>query len=628
MKFREGDEVVIVRSVYKCNNCGEDKCDDCDEDHGLYYYEGELDEVGLKSQGRIIKVVSEKKLLLILKDGREWWSHPDELDFLNKGQLAELRRQLPGMKDIPRHPVFEVAEQTPVFLVDDKVYSLGEGTPQDGENFYEQTKGEIIKRLFTEEETTRTHLVEVGDFGFLEVLALDRAQLDLERIGEDYVKEAQRDLKILDRLVRDLDTPQLIFKQVFPYLQDGHYRKNVFELLGLEEKKDVTPSPKTKAKVTQKLEQIVDEIEIEVRDLIGRIEEAGQEHVERSKKQFELDDLFGYEEPKPYTGDSLLGRALNGRNVAIVEGTVYDLVTGNDGFKKHVQIGGQRFSLVEREEEKPKPQEFVKGAKVKIRSDSEYAGQSKNIGVMQENFSHGGNEYIKVKFKGGYLNTYRQRDLEFAEEVLERRKQSSQYLENRFLFELGKKVRVDALRQHLSRDKIIDMLRTQDAELLAMAGRKKYQGEGFGFVQNGRGNYYAYLEVPAFAIKSQFDGNHYFFDKSKVAVQVYKSGKYLKYNSEFKSVENNNHPFLHNKTESFAEICIGSQEFPTSGRTTGEIIAKRLLRCREMMMFGYTSNDYKASYRLNDNSNFRRNKKDQSELERRGILIIQGGPRQ
>src|SRR3989344_3667921 len=202
----------------------------------------------------------------------------------------------------------------------------------------------------------------------LEALTLDRAQPDMERIGEAYVKEAQKELNVLNRLEGDLDTPQLIFKQVFPYLQDKHYTDSVSELLGAEERKEVAEAEKpqeVKVEITQKLEQIADEIEIEVRDLIGRIEEEGQELAERSKKQSKLDNLFGYEEPKPYTGTSLLGRALNGRNVAIVEGTVCDLITGNDGFKKHVQIGGQRFSLVERDEPKREPKtEFEVGDEV------------------------------------------------------------------------------------------------------------------------------------------------------------------------------------------------------------------------------------------------------------------------
>jgi hypothetical protein len=53
---------------------------------------------------------------------------------LDRSQLAEIKRILPGIENLARHPVFEIAEQTPVFLINGKVYSAVEGTPQDREN--------------------------------------------------------------------------------------------------------------------------------------------------------------------------------------------------------------------------------------------------------------------------------------------------------------------------------------------------------------------------------------------------------------------------------------------------------------------------------------------------------------
>ena len=621
MKFREGEDVVIVGSAYKCNDCG--------GNHGRYYHGGQLDEVKPKSHGRILRVVSEDKLLLRLKDRREWWLHPDELDFLDKGQMAKLRRLLPGMQNLPKHPVFEIAEQAPVFLVDDKVYSLGEGTPQDGENFYEQNK-----RI----RSTRTSLVEVGDLDSLEALTLDRAQPDMERIGEAYVKEAQKELNVLNRLEGDLDTPQLIFKQVFPYLQDKHYTDRVSELLGAEERKEVAEAEKpqeVKVEITQKLEQIADEIEIEVRDLIGRIEEEGQELAERSKKQSKLDNLFGYEEPKPYTGTSLLGRALNGRNVAIVEGTVCDLITGNDGFKKHVQIGGQRFSLVERDEPKREPKtEFEVGDRIRMnaKANGQYSiTKEGSEGVIKDDLGDGAFqvEFTKLTSDLEESNVWpiNRKYMENLAEIVTGNGATPKDLEDRFIVELGRKIRVDALREYLSRDKIVDLLRTQEAELLAMAGKREYKGEGFGFTQDRGGNYYAYLEVPAFAIKSQFDGNHYLFDRARIGIKVGWRGGELVYN-KLVMIDNNNHPFLHNGEGSFVELCLGGLNFPISGKHNGEVIAKRLRRGREMVMFGYAGHDYDYSYKLTDNGHFDRNRTDLKKLEEMGVLIIQGGSRE
>src|SRR3989344_6275388 len=616
MKFREGEDAVIVRTAFKCS---------CGGNHNQFYHGGKLDDVRFKSQGKIIRVESDDKLLLRLKDGRTFWLHPDELDLLNNGGAI-----LPGIQDLPKHPVFEIAEQTPVFLIGDKVYSLGEGNPQEGDNFYEQTEKGMLKTLFNKGKITRRPLVEVGDFDSLEAIVLDRVKLDMERIGEEYAREARRDLSTLRKIDGDLDVPQLIFKQVFPYLQDGHYRDKVSELLGVEKKVEVFKKSPKKAEVTKKLEQIADEAVIEVNDLIRQIEEDKREYVKRTEKQSKLDSLFEYEEPKPYTG-TLLGRALSGRDVAIVEGAVYDLVAGSDGSKEHFQINGKIFSLIERKEEKPRPQEFGKGVKVRIRKDSRFAIQNKGVGEMTGIF--GDNGFIdgelcaQVIFEDGYKNTYRERDLEFAEEILEIRKLSSQGLEEMFLIEMGKKAKVDALRKHLSRDRIVDLLRTQDSELLSMAGKVEHHGEGFGFV-NHEGTYYVYLEVPRMAIKSEIDENYYLYDKSKIAVEVSKDGQGLNYGRDMRMIDNNGHPYVHSKNERFAKICQGdaASKMPTSGKDNGEVIVKRLRKMREVLMFGYTWTYFDPVFEGKERGkNYALYRRSLSELKRMKVPIISKG---
>ena len=112
-----------------------------------------------------------------------------------------------------------------------------------------------------------------------------------------------------------------------------------------------------------------------------------------------------------------------------------------------------------------------------------------------------------------------------------------------------------------------------------------------------------------------------------MALKVSKNKDSLGYGDEFRMIENNNHPFLHNVKKRFALICIGNQEFPTSGKDIGEIIARRLFRCREVLMYGYTANNYAESYQLRNNRYFGQNKREEKKLEREGIPIIKGGPR-
>ncbi|MEK6820251.1 MAG: hypothetical protein AABX71_00895, partial [Nanoarchaeota archaeon] len=146
-----------------------------------------------------------------------------EFKFKKSDRQRDFKKILPGIQDLPRHPVFEIAEQAPVFLVNGKAYSLGESSPQgknnDKDDFYEE-KISQLKRT----QQKRTSLVEIGDFNSLEALTLDRAKQGISKIGESYVADARKEIDALKKLDGELDTPQLIYKLVFPYLQDGHYR--------------------------------------------------------------------------------------------------------------------------------------------------------------------------------------------------------------------------------------------------------------------------------------------------------------------------------------------------------------------------------------------------------------------
>lgn len=544
VKFRKGEEVVIVRSAYKCNDCG--------QKHGKYYHEGRFLEVGLGSHGKIIKVASANKILLQLRDGREWWVHPDEINFRDRTPLIKLKRTLPGIGDIPRHPVFELTEQTPVFVVNKTVYSVGNGGVSDGESFYEQKR---------KSRSTRKPLEEIGDLNSLDALALDRAHSEIEVLGKIYAQDVQKRLDILKKLDGEMDVPQLIYKQVFPYLQNGNFRAKIAQLLGSKSGKVPSKKKQRKSRLTKRFEEVTRNITSEVNDLITQIEREEQESPNRSKKQKRLDNLFDYQEPEQYSGTSLLGRALNSANVVIMDGTVYDLTP----FK-----GGRYIARAD-----------IKGEKFRIRNEG---------------------------------------------------REQTNDVENRFLFELSKRVRAEALREHLSEKRIKDLLRTQDTELLAVAGQSEYKGDGFGFVKHN-GSYYVYLEIPAFAIKSQFDDKYYLFDKTGIATKVSKNGKSLSYDSASGNksglvlIENNNHPFLHNRGGSFAKLCTGYLSLPTSGKDKGEVIAKRLRRGREMLMFGYTGYDYMSEYKLRDNGHFDQNHTTLSRLKRLKVPIIQGGSR-
>jgi len=502
------------------------------------------------------------------------------------------RVSLSRIENIPRHPVFEIAEQTPVFLVDDKVYSLSEEKPNDGDNFYKQKKTVFFKRVA---------LTELGDFNSLEAIALDRAQPILEKIGQDFIQETQKTFTSL--LDSDLDVPQLIFKYVFPYLRDENSKDKVSELLGesvTNKPIDVSESSKKiKSDLTDKLYKIADKIEVKIQKQIDKIEEEGKIPLEpvkkRSKKQSKLDDLFGYSEEvkikKEYTPNSLLGKVLDGGNIAIVEGLIYDLVLTSEKNQvdKYVQINGQGFELVKKRIEEPKPREFEKGTKVKIRKDSRFYGQSGEIGVIQGNFNPNlpvDNEpSARVEFNDGYHNCYRKIDLEFAEDIKVMADLTAKGLEEKFLSELEKQVKINSLKQHFTREKILDLIKTNDVELINIAGKTEYRENGFGFIKNCS-SYYAYIDVPSFVIKSHFDGNYYLFDKSRVGIRVKKEGDKLGYGAELIMIDNINHPLTSENVE-FKGMCLGNNNLVTSGENNGDIIAKRLRQGKYIAIYSY-----------------------------------------
>ena len=304
-----------------------------------------------------------------------------------------------------------------------------------------------------------------------------------------------------------------------------------------------------------------------------------------------------------------------------------------------MQIDGKRFSLVKRKEEKREPKtDFEVGDRIRMNARANEIGIYSRTRVGSEGKIEGTREDGRysvrfTKITGNYpddvpviYRVHRGHMENLEEVVVGNRGATASDLEDRFLAELGKKVRVDALRERLSRDRIIDLLRTQDVEFLAMAGREEYKGDGFGFVKHN-GSYYAYIDVPSFAIKSQFDGNYYLFDKSRVGIKIGRDGRDLSYGGNLVAIDNNNHPFLHNNKGRFAEFCTYKVDFPTSGNHKGEVIAKRLRRCREMVMFGYTGYSYKYSYQLTDNGFFDENRTSLATLKKRGVPIIQGGSR-
>jgi thiol-disulfide isomerase/thioredoxin len=203
-----------------------------------------------------------------------------------------------------------------------------------------------------------------------------------------------------------------------------------------------------------------------------------------------------------------------------------------------------------------------------------------------------------------------------------------------FLTELGKNIRVATLEQYFTKENITAMVADENAELITFAGLQTYAEEDFGFLPY-RDSYLAFIEVPTFAIKSQFDDRHYLFNKSRLGIQVWADEGELDYSDSLIMIDNNNHPFNHNKIGDYVDVCVGRQSFPTTGENKSEVISKRLRRGKEMLMFGYAkgSGGYDPCYELQKTCrrcevpHFSKNLADEKKLRKLKIPIIQGGPR-
>ena len=224
------------------------------------------------------------------------------------------------------HPVIQLAQQTPTFLLDRKVYAAGNG---------EINGFSFEKRGFF--STIKKPVFEVASFLDLDDLFLERAHLEIDAAEREYARRAQDALDVFKRIKGEFDVPQFIYRRVFPYLGNGTRSRRLAELLG------VPYLEKEAEKIGKKIEvskELAREGMAEIKLLMKKIE--SEEGEVRGKRENKLDDLLGFAVEEH---DYFLSRAFDHERLAMVDGEIYQLVEGDKRQKMYFNLNGKSFAL-------------------------------------------------------------------------------------------------------------------------------------------------------------------------------------------------------------------------------------------------------------------------------------------
>ncbi len=548
MGLKVGSKVTIKKNLgpKNRNNPGDEDC--------FYFPDGPyLEDVPLGSKGRVTKIEGEQIWIKIRGDPDEDEMYYDEYPF-HKSEL-EFPDEVAdtGLGKLPTAKVFSLASKVPVFLINERVYTLEEpGEPN--ENFYQlEKKGKQV----------RHSLVESATLSSLERLAQQQHAKDFDKLQMGYLQtvfeEGAGELENSNKRYVLLD---FIVNKVFPYLRGkGGDEKKLAKLLGIkiekvEEPKTSEQAPEKEPKEDPIIKKIVKEIEKE--------KLPGQKKRGKTKLS-KLDELLGGEpETVPsgqdYTPDSMLGKALGGRNAVIVKGAVYYLAAA-EGLpdESYVNIDGKNFTLVSEE----------KAADLKARYDFEL---SKQVRI----------DALKVK----YAEQKRIGQLKNSDSSLEALLKKKSYKEEDFgfIFDDG----------------------TYDPEEDG-GFRDSYHEEESNY-EDGEPSYWVFIQVPEHVLKMPEDekndysyynygrkdsedsvDQYFHFDPVRLAVRVYVgvNGK-ITYDAYPATVEDYEHPF--SGSGRFSEICMGDYDrSKLSKLQEGEAIARLLIDGRKTLTSGYVS---------------------------------------
>jgi|GEM_PF-5576746 len=415
---------------------------------------------------------------------------------------------------IPKHPIFEIAQEIPVFVIKNQIYTADEEIDFSVDNF------------------NGAPLIEIGNLKEIGERYLEKEQEVIENFKENFANRIKPSLTILN-----LDIPQLIYTKILPYFRSS------------EDQKPIAPLSLS----GKRLEEIIQFAEEEISSKVEEIEAENRRELSEKRKQERLSELLEVpkekikkEPKKEITQKEIFENITEGRDVVFIENETYSLVEEGRAYDPKVTIGGIPLYI------QPNP-----------------------------------------RFKG---------------------------LEKKFEGKLIKKLMSDSIKENFTKEKITEELMKQEPDVLAIRGLHKYAEEDFGF-RNIEGNYYVYLNVPAFILNVRRD--NYLFDESKVMIPINfdeKDNPLISYSHAFIYQEKERHPYAWNDEElSLIKTGIHFEQEGEPSRT----ILNNLLKAREIVMFQEYPNEV-HEYReilYNKLDNFESHKISDEDVEKLNLPI-------
>lgn len=437
----------------------------------------------------------------------------------------------------PNYPIFEISEQAPVVLFNRKVYSIEEEERLDyvGDNF------------------NGAPLIEIGSFEELDGLFLERNQKELNKFKEKYQKEIRNKL-VLE--FNELDLSQLIYSQLFPFLRGEKYQDKIDDFLSLE--KEEKPISKKIDRID--LEKVISKAEDRIRmekDKIGSI-----------KKENLTETIFGKE------------------NQIILNNASHALSKKGKNYSQKLSLNGELFYI---KEEEPQRESLKDGTIIYVNSLARKEGFS-NIysGRKGRIIKNLGDDNYRVVFDAGpsggrYYST--KESLNLREKHFKKIKTSNKMIslnpKDRANKELEERLKLEVLEEEFTREKLIEELSMQDADLIKMKGKKSYEEEKFGFIRPPflySEGMMVYEKIAPFIV--DYFGDRYLYKNPKVGVLVSKekNKRGLDSFSEFYLIEDT----------ITKKLCTGNNLIPYGAESQIELIAKRLKKAKDMVTGGFS----------------------------------------